>query len=159
MHACIEAVKAKALLLVGYMYASMAHVPFCVAGLVHNLIPFLDQAFIKEVLEVLKSGIYVPFYLLLGLIKLLLELLAMGACTHVKLIVLLLESIQEKLHNFLLFAEVALLQDQLEEAYVHDGKLDVVTSPRELPAGDILAISNSFGFGGHNAVVAFRSYN
>ena len=38
-------------------------------------------------------------------------------------------------------------------------KLDVVTSPRELPAGDILAISNSFGFGGHNAVVAFRSYN
>jgi 3-oxoacyl-[acyl-carrier-protein] synthase II len=38
-------------------------------------------------------------------------------------------------------------------------KLDVVTSPRELPAGDIVAISNSFGFGGHNAVVAFRSYN
>lgn len=37
-------------------------------------------------------------------------------------------------------------------------KLDVVTSPRELPAGDILALSNSFGFGGHNAVVAFRSY-
>jgi len=35
--------------------------------------------------------------------------------------------------------------------------LDVVTSPRELPAGPILAISNSFGFGGHNAVVAFRS--
>lgn len=37
--------------------------------------------------------------------------------------------------------------------------LDVVTSPRELPAGNILAISNSFGFGGHNAVVVFRSYN
>ncbi|MFM5952406.1 MAG: beta-ketoacyl-[acyl-carrier-protein] synthase family protein [Micrococcales bacterium] len=36
--------------------------------------------------------------------------------------------------------------------------LDVVTSPRTLPAGPILAISNSFGFGGHNAVVAFRSY-
>ena len=35
--------------------------------------------------------------------------------------------------------------------------LDVVTSPRGLPAGPILAISNSFGFGGHNAVVAFRS--
>jgi len=35
--------------------------------------------------------------------------------------------------------------------------LDVVTSPRELPSGPILAISNSFGFGGHNAVVAFRS--
>jgi 3-oxoacyl-[acyl-carrier-protein] synthase II len=35
--------------------------------------------------------------------------------------------------------------------------LDVVTSPRTLPTGDLLAISNSFGFGGHNAVVAFRS--
>ena len=36
--------------------------------------------------------------------------------------------------------------------------LDVVTSPR--PLGDnLLAISNSFGFGGHNAVIAFRSYN
>jgi len=36
--------------------------------------------------------------------------------------------------------------------------LDVVTSPRKLPDGDLLAISNSFGFGGHNAVVAFRTY-
>jgi 3-oxoacyl-[acyl-carrier-protein] synthase II len=35
--------------------------------------------------------------------------------------------------------------------------LDVVTSSRALGAGDLLAISNSFGFGGHNAVVAFRS--
>lgn len=35
--------------------------------------------------------------------------------------------------------------------------LDVVTSPRALGAGPQLAISNSFGFGGHNAVVAFRS--
>ncbi|TFD82794.1 beta-ketoacyl-[acyl-carrier-protein] synthase family protein [Cryobacterium fucosi] len=35
--------------------------------------------------------------------------------------------------------------------------LDVVTTPRALPAGDLLAISNSFGFGGHNAVVGFRS--
>ena len=35
--------------------------------------------------------------------------------------------------------------------------LDVVTTPRTLPAGDLLALSNSFGFGGHNAVVAFRS--
>ncbi|CAN5218458.1 beta-ketoacyl-[acyl-carrier-protein] synthase family protein [soil metagenome] len=38
-------------------------------------------------------------------------------------------------------------------------KLDVVTSPRALPEGPLLAISNSFGFGGHNAVAAFRSYN
>ena len=37
-------------------------------------------------------------------------------------------------------------------------RLDVVTSPRALPAGDIVAMSNSFGFGGHNAVAAFRSY-
>lgn len=36
--------------------------------------------------------------------------------------------------------------------------LDVIVSPRTLPSGPILAISNSFGFGGHNAVVAFRSY-
>ncbi|MCU1524112.1 MAG: beta-ketoacyl-ACP synthase [Microbacteriaceae bacterium] len=35
--------------------------------------------------------------------------------------------------------------------------LDVVTSPRPLPDGPVLAISNSFGFGGHNAVLAFRS--
>jgi 3-oxoacyl-[acyl-carrier-protein] synthase II len=37
--------------------------------------------------------------------------------------------------------------------------LDVVTSPRALPTGQILALSNSFGFGGHNAVVAFMSAN
>ncbi len=36
--------------------------------------------------------------------------------------------------------------------------LDVVVAPRKLPDGPILAISNSFGFGGHNAVIAFRSY-
>src|SRR5699024_158134 len=30
-------------------------------------------------------------------------------------------------------------------------------TPAELPAGDIAAITNSFGFGGHHAVVAFRS--
>jgi 3-oxoacyl-[acyl-carrier-protein] synthase II len=35
--------------------------------------------------------------------------------------------------------------------------LDVVTEPRQLPEGDIAAVSNSLGFGGHNAVVAFRS--
>ncbi|WP_430646557.1 beta-ketoacyl-[acyl-carrier-protein] synthase family protein [Agromyces sp. GXS1127] len=35
--------------------------------------------------------------------------------------------------------------------------LDVVTSPRPLGEGDLIAISNSFGFGGHNAVAAFRA--
>lgn len=35
--------------------------------------------------------------------------------------------------------------------------LDVVTSARDLPSGSIVALSNSFGFGGHNAVVAVRS--
>lgn len=37
--------------------------------------------------------------------------------------------------------------------------LDVVTSPRALGDGPLLALSNSFGFGGHNSVAAFRSYN
>ncbi|WP_237201370.1 beta-ketoacyl-ACP synthase II [Rothia nasimurium] len=35
--------------------------------------------------------------------------------------------------------------------------LDVVTEARDLPAGEIAAVSNSFGFGGHNAVAAFKS--
>ena len=35
--------------------------------------------------------------------------------------------------------------------------LDVVTSVRDLPSGDIVALSNSFGFGGHNAVIAVRN--
>jgi len=33
----------------------------------------------------------------------------------------------------------------------------VMGKPRELPAGDIAALSNSFGFGGHDVVLAFRS--
>jgi len=37
--------------------------------------------------------------------------------------------------------------------------LDVVTRARALGDGPLLALSNSFGFGGHNAVAAFRSYN
>ena len=29
--------------------------------------------------------------------------------------------------------------------------------PRALPSGDIAALNNSFGFGGHNVAIAFRS--
>lgn len=37
--------------------------------------------------------------------------------------------------------------------------LDVVRNkPRDLPAGDIAAINNSFGFGGHNVALVFASY-
>ncbi len=36
-------------------------------------------------------------------------------------------------------------------------KLDVATEQRTLPAGDIAALNNSFGFGGHNVAIAFRS--
>ena len=38
-----------------------------------------------------------------------------------------------------------------------DVGLDVATAVRELPAGQIAALNNSFGFGGHNVAVAFRS--
>ena len=37
-------------------------------------------------------------------------------------------------------------------------QLDVVTGrPRTLPDGDIAALNNSFGFGGHNVALAFKS--
>ncbi len=39
-----------------------------------------------------------------------------------------------------------------------DVTADIVTGePRKLPAGPIAALNNSFGFGGHNVVLAFRS--
>ena len=38
-----------------------------------------------------------------------------------------------------------------------DVGLDVATSRRELPAGPLAALNNSFGFGGHNVAIAFRS--
>ena len=30
-------------------------------------------------------------------------------------------------------------------------------APRDLPAGDLIALNNSFGFGGHDVAIAFRS--
>ena len=37
--------------------------------------------------------------------------------------------------------------------------LDVVRdTPRELPAGDLVALNNSFGFGGHNVALAIKNY-
>lgn len=35
--------------------------------------------------------------------------------------------------------------------------LDVAEKNRDLPAGDLVALNNSFGFGGHNVAIAFRS--
>jgi 3-oxoacyl-[acyl-carrier-protein] synthase II len=35
--------------------------------------------------------------------------------------------------------------------------IDIATKQRPLPDGDIAALNNSFGFGGHNVAVAFRS--
>jgi 3-oxoacyl-[acyl-carrier-protein] synthase II len=36
--------------------------------------------------------------------------------------------------------------------------LDVVRdTPRELPDGDLVALNNSFGFGGHNVALVIRS--
>ena len=43
--------------------------------------------------------------------------------------------------------------DQLDPAV----ELDIPTTARELPAGDIAALNNSFGFGGANVAVAFGS--
>jgi 3-oxoacyl-[acyl-carrier-protein] synthase II len=35
--------------------------------------------------------------------------------------------------------------------------LDIATEKRTLPEGDLAALNNSFGFGGHNVAIAFRS--
>ena len=38
-----------------------------------------------------------------------------------------------------------------------DVGLDIADKPRDLPAGDVAALNNSFGFGGHNVALVFRS--
>jgi 3-oxoacyl-[acyl-carrier-protein] synthase II len=60
---------------------------------------------------------------------------------------------------------VKALQDRLAPPTINIENLDpavtidvVRDKPRALPAGDIAALNDSFGFGGHNVVLAFRSY-
>ncbi len=43
--------------------------------------------------------------------------------------------------------------DQQDDAV----ELDIATKQRDLPSGDLAALNNSFGFGGHNVALAFRS--
>ena len=38
-----------------------------------------------------------------------------------------------------------------------DVGLDIADKNRDLPQGDLVAMNNSFGFGGHNVAIAFRS--
>ncbi len=38
-----------------------------------------------------------------------------------------------------------------------DIELDLATKPRSLPDGDLAALNNSFGFGGHNVAIAFTT--
>jgi 3-oxoacyl-[acyl-carrier-protein] synthase II len=60
---------------------------------------------------------------------------------------------------------VKALHDRLAPPTINIDNLDpavtidvVCGKPRSLPAGDIAALNDSFGFGGHNVVLAFRSY-
>ena len=59
---------------------------------------------------------------------------------------------------------VKALQERLAPPTINIENLDpavtvdvVRDTPRELPAGDIAALNDSFGFGGHNVVLAFKS--
>ncbi|GHJ91009.1 MULTISPECIES: beta-ketoacyl-ACP synthase II [Streptomyces] len=61
-------------------------------------------------------------------------------------------------------ATVLALHHRLAPPTINVGELDpevdadiVRDTPRELPQGTIAAVNNSFGFGGHNVVLAFRS--
>lgn len=60
---------------------------------------------------------------------------------------------------------VKALQERLAPPTINIENLDpavtinvVRDQPRALPSGDIAALNDSFGFGGHNVVLAFRSY-
>ncbi len=60
---------------------------------------------------------------------------------------------------------VKALQERLAPPTINIENIDsavtinvVKDKPRALPSGDIAALNDSFGFGGHNVVLAFRSY-
>lgn len=60
---------------------------------------------------------------------------------------------------------VKALQDRMAPPTINIENLDPAVTidvvrgqPRALPQGDIAALNDSFGFGGHNVVLAFRSY-
>jgi 3-oxoacyl-[acyl-carrier-protein] synthase II len=60
---------------------------------------------------------------------------------------------------------VKALQERLAPPTINIENIDpsvtinvVRDKPRALPSGDIAALNDSFGFGGHNVVLAFRSY-
>jgi len=60
---------------------------------------------------------------------------------------------------------VLALRDRLAPPTINVDDLDpevnldvVVKAPRPLPAGDLVAVNNSFGFGGHNAALVFRTH-
>ena len=60
---------------------------------------------------------------------------------------------------------VKALQERLAPPTINIENLDPAVTinvvrdlPRALPSGDIAALNDSFGFGGHNVVLAFRSY-
>ena len=59
---------------------------------------------------------------------------------------------------------VKALQDRMAPPTINIDDLDpavtvdvVRDKPRALPTGDIAALNDSFGFGGHNVVLAFKS--
>ncbi|MEI2810840.1 MAG: beta-ketoacyl-ACP synthase II [Nocardioides sp.] len=59
-------------------------------------------------------------------------------------------------------ATILALRDRIVPATINledaeDVGLDLATSNRELPAGQIAALNNSFGFGGHNVALVFAS--
>jgi len=64
--------------------------------------------------------------------------------------VFIVKAIQERL------APPTINIENLDPAVTVDVVRDI---PRALPSGDIAALNDSFGFGGHNVVLVFKSVN